>query len=63
MSAPTLNIRRLSTAASDFESALQTVRTWSADTDAAVESSVKAIIADVRQRGDRAEQVHHEHRA
>ena len=47
-------IRRLSTAAPDFEAEFQRLQHWSAATDAAIESRVAEIIADVRQRGDAA---------
>ena len=47
-------LRHLSTAAADFEPAFEQLLHWSAETDAAIESSVAAIIADVRTRGDAA---------
>ncbi|MFZ5520963.1 MAG: histidinol dehydrogenase [Pseudomonadota bacterium] len=47
-------IRRLSTAQPDFDAALQQVLHWSAETDDAIEQRVKAILADVRTRGDAA---------
>jgi histidinol dehydrogenase len=48
------NIRRLSTARPDFEAAFQRLQHWSAETDAAIETRVAEIIADVRARGDAA---------
>ena len=45
---------RLSTVDSQFEAAFQARLHWAADTDAAIESSVAAILRDVRQRGDAA---------
>ncbi|HSV35676.1 MAG TPA: histidinol dehydrogenase [Ramlibacter sp.] len=45
---------RLSTAAAGFEADFQQRLHWSADTDAQVEQSVAAILADVQQRGDAA---------
>jgi histidinol dehydrogenase len=47
-------IRRLSTSAPGFEADFQRVLHWSADTDAAIESRVAEIVADVRARGDAA---------
>jgi len=47
-------IRHLDTAAADFEPAFQKVLHWSAETDAAIETRVAEIIADVRARGDAA---------
>ena len=52
--AMTLNLRGLSTADPDFEAQFQRVLHWSAETDAAIESRVVEIIADVRARGDAA---------
>ena len=49
-----VNIRRLSTVDADFEPRFQQVQHWSADTDAAIETRVAEIIADVRARGDAA---------
>ncbi|WP_066332050.1 histidinol dehydrogenase [Azohydromonas lata] len=49
-----LQLRHLSTAAADFESALQRVLHWSAETDAAIEHRVAEIIEAVRTRGDAA---------
>ena len=43
---------RLSTAAAGFEAEFKRRLHWSADTDAQVEQSVAAILADVQQRGD-----------
>jgi histidinol dehydrogenase len=45
-------IRHLDTRAADFEAEFQRVLHWSAETDAAIESRVAEILADVRQRGD-----------
>jgi histidinol dehydrogenase len=45
---------RLSTADSQFEAAFQARLHWAADTDAAIEASVAAILRDVQQRGDAA---------
>jgi histidinol dehydrogenase len=50
----TLNIRTLNSSAAGFDSALTAALAWSAETDDAVETSVKAIIQDVRRRGDAA---------
>ena len=50
----TVNIRRLSTADAGFEAEFQRVLHWSAETDAAIETRVAEIIADVRARGDAA---------
>ncbi len=44
----------LSTASADFEAQFKAKLHWSADTDAAIEQRVAAILADVRQRGDAA---------
>jgi histidinol dehydrogenase len=49
-----VNIRGLSTAQVDFETAFQRVLHWSAETDAAIEDRVAEIVADVRARGDAA---------
>ncbi|MDZ5455450.1 histidinol dehydrogenase [Azohydromonas lata] len=49
-----LQLRQLSTAAADFESAFQRVLHWSAETDAAIEHRVAEIIEAVRTRGDAA---------
>jgi len=43
---------RLKTTDSDFEAAFQKRLHWSTDVDAAIESRVAEILADVRQRGD-----------
>ena len=43
---------RLKTTDTDFEAALQKRLHWSADADAAIESRVAEILADVQQRGD-----------
>ena len=50
----TIDIRTLNTAASGFDADLQRVLHWSAQTDAAIEERVAAIVADVRVRGDAA---------
>jgi histidinol dehydrogenase len=47
-------LRRLSTAAPAFEADFQRVLHWSAETDAAIEQRVAAILEDVRTRGDAA---------
>jgi len=49
-----VRIRRLDTAAADFESRFREVQHWSDETDRAIEDSVAAIVSDVRQRGDAA---------
>jgi len=49
-----VGITRLSTAAPGFDTALQRVLHWSAETDAAIEQRVADIVADVRLRGDAA---------
>ncbi len=49
-----VHIRRLATTAADFEAGLQRVLHWSAETDAAIETRVAEIVADVRARGDAA---------
>ncbi len=49
-----LQLRHLSTADADFESAFQRVLHWSAETDAAIEHRVAEIIEAVRERGDTA---------
>ena len=49
-----LTLRHLSTADSGFEADFQRVLHWSADTDAAIEQRVAAILEDVRTRGDAA---------
>jgi histidinol dehydrogenase len=46
-------VRRLSTAQPDFEAQLGALQ-WSAETDAAVDATAAAMIADVRARGDAA---------
>ena len=51
---PTLALRRLSTADAGFEADFQRVLHWSAETDAAIEQRVAAILDDVRTRGDAA---------
>ena len=50
----TVKLRRLATTAADFEVEFQRLQHWSAETDAAIESRVAEIIADVRARGDAA---------
>ncbi len=49
-----LKLRQLNTQAADFEAEFQRVLHWSADTDAAIETRVAEILADVRARGDAA---------
>jgi histidinol dehydrogenase len=50
----TVAMRRLATTADDFEAAFQRLLHWSAETDAAIDSRVAGIVADVRARGDAA---------
>ncbi|MBL8361391.1 MAG: histidinol dehydrogenase [Rubrivivax sp.] len=50
----TFELRRLSTGDAGFEAEFARLRHWSADTDAAIERSVEAIVDDVRRRGDAA---------
>ncbi|MBV8124602.1 MAG: histidinol dehydrogenase [Paucibacter sp.] len=47
-------MRQLQTTAADFEAEFQRVLHWSAETDAAIETRVAEILADVKQRGDAA---------
>ncbi len=47
-------VRRFATTDADFEAQFARVRHWSAETDAAIESRVAAIVTDVQQRGDAA---------
>ena len=49
-----LALRRLCTAEPGFEADFQRVLHWSAETDAAIEERVAAIVQDVRVRGDAA---------
>ena len=49
-----LALRQLDTTTSEFEASLQALRAWPSDADDAIETSVKAIVADVRLRGDAA---------
>jgi histidinol dehydrogenase len=49
-----VNIPVLNTAAADFEARFARLRSWSADTDAAIEQRVADILADVQARGDAA---------
>ncbi|QCF26560.1 histidinol dehydrogenase [Hydrocarboniclastica marina] len=49
-----LKIRRMSTADAGFDEALGKLLAWDAATDTQVSDSVRAILADVRVRGDRA---------
>ena len=49
-----VTLRRLETATAGFDDALQRLLHWSAETDAAIEERVAAIVADVRARGDAA---------
>jgi histidinol dehydrogenase len=46
-------VRRISTAAPDFEAAFAALR-WSSESDASIDGTVADIIADVRRRGDAA---------
>jgi histidinol dehydrogenase len=48
----TVNLRRLHTAAPDFDAEFQRVLHWSAEQDQAIEDAVAGIVADVQQRGD-----------
>ncbi|WP_431050418.1 histidinol dehydrogenase [Roseateles sp. L2-2] len=50
----TTSLRTLNTADADFEAQFQRVLHWSAETDAAIETRVAEILADVRVRGDAA---------
>jgi len=50
----TLNLRQLDTRSADFEASFERLRHWSAEADAAIESRVAEILADVRARGDAA---------
>jgi len=50
----TTSLRTLNTADADFEAQFQRVLHWSAETDAAIETRVAEILADVRARGDAA---------
>ncbi|MCI1193457.1 histidinol dehydrogenase [Calidifontimicrobium sp. SYSU G02091] len=50
----TVAIRRLTTAAFEFEQDFQRLLHWSADTDREIETRVAQILADVRARGDAA---------
>jgi histidinol dehydrogenase len=50
----TVNIPVLNTAHADFEERFARLRSWSADTDAAIEQRVADILADVQKRGDAA---------
>jgi histidinol dehydrogenase len=52
--AKSVAMRRLSTADAEFEAGFRRVLHWSAETDAAIEARVAAILADVRERGDAA---------
>ncbi len=49
-----VNVQRLATTSAGFEADFERLRHWSADTDAAIESRVAQIVADVRARGDAA---------
>ena len=49
-----MKLRQLSTASADFATEFERLRHWSAETDAAIESRVAEILADVRARGDAA---------
>jgi len=50
----TLLLRRLDTRSADFEAGFARLRHWSAEADAAIESRVAGIVADVQARGDAA---------
>ena len=50
----TVAIRHLATTAADFEAEFARVLHWSAETDAAIETRVADILADVGKRGDAA---------
>ncbi|WP_431263591.1 histidinol dehydrogenase [Roseateles chitinivorans] len=50
----TTTLRTLNTTDADFEAQFQRVLHWSAETDAAIETRVAEILADVRARGDAA---------
>ena len=50
----TLQLRQLDTRSADFEARFASLRHWSNEADAQIESSVTAIVADVRARGDAA---------
>ena len=50
----TIALRQLDTRSADFEAGFARLRHWSADADAAIESRVAEILADVRTRGDAA---------
>jgi len=47
-------VRRLDTAAADFDERFRALQHWSAETDAAIESRVAEILTDVQVRGDAA---------
>ena len=49
-----VRIKRLTTAASDFDAQLQRLLHWSGETDRAIEDTVAGIVDDVRLRGDAA---------
>ena len=50
----TLQLRQLDTRSADFVARFASLRHWSNEADAQIESSVTAIVADVRARGDAA---------
>ncbi len=50
----TIRLRQLDTQSADFEAEFAALRHWSAEADAAIESRVAEIVADVRARGDAA---------
>ena len=50
----TIALRQLDTRSADFEAGFARLRHWSADAEAAIESRVAEILADVRTRGDAA---------
>jgi histidinol dehydrogenase len=49
-----IDIKQLTTASADFQSQLEAVLAWDASSDTAVVDTVKAILADVKVRGDAA---------
>ena len=49
-----MDIKQLTTASADFQSQLEAVLAWDASSDTAVVDTVKAILADVKVRGDAA---------
>ena len=49
-----VNIKQLTTESENFQQDLEAVLAWDASTDNGVEVTVKAILADVKTRGDAA---------